>query len=129
MKFNKIKNKIRLSNLSYRKSKSLIPAKPTQVDENFLNGKNVIISGEFFPTSEKVFKESLLKRKANVQPQMTPQTEVLICGKYPDWVLVEEARIYGVKIIFVDKAGELFSRLATNLNKNRAFFYEEPLGV
>lgn len=106
-----------------------LTAKTTQLDDDLLHSKSVILSGEFFPTSESVLIERLLKRDVNVQPQMTPETDILICGKYPDWMLVEEARLYGVKIIFIDKAGELFSRLATNLNKSRAFSYEEPLGV
>lgn len=84
------------------------------MEDNFLDSKNVIISGEFFPASNIAFKESFLKYNANLQPQMTPETEILICGKHPDWVLVEEARLYGVKILFADKTGELFSRMATN---------------
>lgn len=108
----------------------LFPTGTPQENDHFLHNKNVIISGDFFPTSEVEFKKNLLDRKANLQPHMTPETEILICGKYPDWMLVEKAGLYGVKIIFVDKAGELFGRMATNLNKTTPVsLYEEPLGI
>ena len=84
---------------------------------NLLRAKNVILSGDFFHLNENSFSENLLEREANVQLEITPETEVLICGKYPDWILVEEARLYGIKIIFVDKAGEFFSKIAAKLVK------------
>lgn len=133
--------KLRLSTLSmlrrfqlrsFTSKHSFIPAltnSNVQMNNDILNDKNVIISGEFFPTSERLLEEMLLKNNIHLQPQMSPDTEILICGRYPDWMLVEEARIYGVRIIFMDKAGELFSKLASNLNKNKTFSYEEPLGV
>ncbi len=135
MKINRIAagifNKVNLSSLTFLSTGTqLLPATPFPMDENLLQSRNIILSGEFFPTNEKVFKENLLKCNANVQLQMTPETEILICGKYPDWMLVEEARLYGVKIIFVDRAGELFSRITANLNKRKAVLpYEEPLGI
>lgn len=109
----------------------LLPARNTQIDNHFLHSKNIIISGEFFPTSESAFKENLLKSNVNVQPEITPETEILICGKYPDWILVEEASLYGIKIIFIDKAGELFSRIAIKLCKSSrpVLSYKEQLGV
>jgi len=89
----------------------LFPATRTQVDANFLNAKNVIISGDFFPSNKNAFKERLLKRKVNVQPQLTPETEYLICGKYPNWILVEQASLYGIKIIFTTKPNLILSNL------------------
>lgn len=135
MQFNrvtlKIMEKIKGKNRYFQEAATpLFPAGITPGDDHFLHTKNVIISGDFFPSSEVAFKKNLLERKANLQPHMTTETEILICGKYPDWMLVEKARLYGVKIIFVDKAGELFGRMATNLNKTTPVsLYEEPLGI
>lgn len=96
-------------------------------NKSLLQTKNVVLSGEFFPIN---YKDNLMKWEANVQPEITPETEYLLCGKYPDWVLVEEARHYGIKIIFADQAGELFSRIATELiNSKSALTVEEPLEV
>lgn len=127
----KIRDRVRFRSRSFLQAATPIPsAKTAKLDENYWSAKNVVLSGEFFPASDSFFKESLLKRNAHVQPQMTSETDILICGKYPDWMLVEEARHCGVTIIFIDKAGELFSRLASNLHKGRAALsYEEPLGV
>ncbi len=90
----------------------------SQLNLDFLRAKNVFLSGEFFQIGEKSFKENLHNRQANLQLEITPETEILICGKYPDWNLVEEARLYGIKIFFIDKAGEFFSRIASQLIKN-----------
>ena len=95
-----------------------------------LQAKNVILSGDFFHLNGNSFSENLLKREANVQLEITPETEVLICGKYPDWILVEEARHYGIKIIFIDRAGEYFSRIAAKLIKSKTGSpIEELIGV
>lgn len=96
-----------------------------QVDMDFLQAKNVFLSGEFCPMDENTFIERLRERKANVQQEITPETEILICGQYPDWVLVEEARHYGIKIVFFDKAGEFFSRMAAKLINNKT---SSPVG-
>ena len=85
---------------------------------DLLRAKNVILSGDFLHLNGNSFSENLREREANVHLEITPETEVLICGKYPDWILVEEARLYGIKIIFVDKAGEFFSRIAAKLVKS-----------
>lgn len=101
-----------------------------EVNLHSFENKIIATSGEFFPTSDKALTERLVQERANVLPQITSATDILICGKYPDWMLIEEAKKNGVKIIFVDKVGELFSRFATNLNKNRTILSnEEPLGV
>ena len=97
---------------------------------DYLHSKNVVLSGQFFPMNENSFIDNLEKQEANLEPEITPDTEILICGRYPDWMLVEEARLYGIKIVFADKAGELFSRMATKLYKNRAeLTYEDSPGV
>lgn len=75
-----------------------------------LSHKNIRTTGHFFPTSEEVFNNKLLQLNANVQPQMNEETDALICGKYPDWMLIEEAKTMGIPIIFVDNTAELFSR-------------------
>ena len=126
-----IRKKAGLRNHSSRKA--AIPdlsALTPQVDDCFLENKNVIISGEFFPGSQDGLKENLLERKANVQSQMTSETELLICGKYPDWMLIEEAKMNGVKVIFIDKASDLFTRFATNVqNSHSAVLNQVPLGI
>ena len=99
-------------------------------NNNWLQAKNVILSGDFFHLNGNSFSENSLKREANVQLEITPETEVLICGKYPDWILVEDARLYGIKIIFVDKAGKYFSRIAAKLIKCKTGSpIEELIGV
>lgn len=99
-------------------------------NNNWLQAKNVILSGDFFHLKGNSFSENLREREANVQLEITPETEVLICGKYPDWILVEDARLYGIKIIFVDKAGEYFSRIAAKLIKSKTGSpIEELIGV
>lgn len=98
---------------------------------DYLYSKNVVLSGQFFHLNENSFLDNLEEREANVEPEITPETEVLICGRYPDWMLVEEARLYGIKIVFADKAGELFSRMATKLCKSTrpVLSYQESQGV
>lgn len=114
-----ILNKNLLQQLSFQEAPaSLYSAGTSQVNFDFVRAKNVFLSGEFFPNGENSFKEDLFNRQANLQPEITPETEILICGKYPDWNLVEEARHYGIKIFFIDKAGEFFSRIASKLIKN-----------
>lgn len=123
--------RINKNGFSFRKR--LSEAKKSEFSEMNLHcfeNKIIVTSGEFFPTSEKALTERLVQERANVLSQITSATDILICGKYPDWMLIEEAKKNGVKIIFVDKVGELFSRFATNLNKNRTILSnEEPLGV
>ncbi len=93
--------------------------------------KNVILSGEFFHLTENSFKAKFQEEKINLQPEITPETEILICGRYPDWILVEEARLYGITIIFADKAGEFFSRIATKLCRTNTSVLssKEPIGL
>lgn len=127
-----ILDKISMQRLSLQETQAaLLPDGTLQLNVSFLQSKNVILSGEFYPMSEDIFKENLFKNKVNVQQEITPETDILICGKYPDWMLVEEARLYGIKTIFIDKAGEFFSRIATKLFKRNIpeLSYKEPLGV
>ena len=135
MKFNRINlqvlDKIGMLKLSLKRAEiPLFLENPSKDIYDFIHSKNVILSGEFFPLSENSFKEKLIEREANVQQEITPETEILICGRYPDWMLVEEARLYGIRIIFADKAGESFSKIATKLCKSRPVLsYEQLLGV
>lgn len=127
-----ILDKISMHRLSFQGAPTnLLPDGTSQLNVRLLQAKNVILSGEFHPMSEDTFRENLIKGKVNVQQEITPETEILICGKYPDWMLVEEARLYGIKIIFVDKAGEFFSRIATKLceSSRPVLCYKEPMGV
>lgn len=84
---------------------------------NYLHFKNVVLSGQFFPVDENYIIDNIEEQTANLRQGITPETEILVCGRYPDWMLIEEARLYGIKIVFADKAGELFSRIATKLCK------------
>ncbi|WP_034921331.1 hypothetical protein [Gillisia sp. CAL575] len=132
MKLNRINlqilDKISIKKLFFQEAPAPLFLKGFSKENNsLLQTKNVVLSGEFFPIN---YKDNLNKWEANLQPEITPETEYLLCGKYPDWVLVEEARHYGIKVIFTDKAGELFSRIATKLiNSKTALTIEEPLGV
>lgn len=99
---------------------SMYSAGTSQVNSEFLRDKNVFLSGEFREMGENSFFENLLNSQANLQPEITPETEILICGKYPDWNLIEEARLFGIRIFFIDKAGEFFSKIASQLIKNNS---------
>ncbi len=136
MKFNKINlqilDRIGIQKLAYQKaSVPLFQSSFSNEKNNIFQSRNVILSGEFFPLSEIFLRENLLEQEANVQTEITPKTEILICGKFPDWTLVEEAKLYGIKIIFIDHEGESFSKIASRLYKSRKSLhsYEEPLGV
>ena len=84
--------------------------KTTASDISFEN-KNIILSGSFFPASEESLKERLLMLKAQVVTQLSSETDILICGKFPDWSLIQEARSRAIKVIFIDKASDLFSNI------------------
>ena len=119
---------VRLSFKKTIKANNPVPAKP--LDDDFFQNKKVVIMGEFFPMNNTTLNENLLTRGASIQPKLTGETEILICGKYPDWMLVEQAKLNGVKVIFVDRAGELFSVILSRMNEVGSFYdYEEPLGV
>ena len=93
--------------------------------------KKVLLSGDFFPTTEEAFKEKLIRAKATVMAQLTSETEILICGKYPDWILIEEVQRRGLDIIFIDKASDLFSGTSESHQHigEPALSYQIPLGV
>lgn len=117
-----------MQKLSFQKAEEpLSPDFLSELSKDLSKAKNIVLSGEFCALSENSLKENLLKSKANVQPEITPETEILICGKYPDWMLVEDARHYGIKIMFVDKAGELFGKMATKLIQKKSNFPLEEL--
>lgn len=92
--------------------------------------KNVMITGKFFPLSETALRNELFIIKANIQSYMTVETDVLICGKHPDRNLVEEARIYGVEVLYINKIGEIVGLMQNNDIKSWFDFHdEEPLGI
>lgn len=105
----------------------LFPYSIADLNNDFSKAKNIIFTGEFCTGAEVAFREEVLKGSANVQTSIIPETELVICGKFPDWILVEDARQNGIKIIFTDKAGESFSRMATKLIKNGTDFPLEEL--
>lgn len=98
-----------------------------------LKHKNAVISGEFFPTDEETLKNKLNCAKTNVMPQMSAETDILICGKFPDWSLIEEAKIRAVKVIFIDKPSDLFAASNTseqsNLDSEPSYISPVPLGI
>ena len=97
-----------------------------------LENKNVLTSGEFFPTRTEAFMERLVQEKANVRSEISAETDILICGKYPDWMLIQQARITGVKIIFIDKASDLFDEMVTDIRRHTSepdYSSQVPLGV
>lgn len=118
---------------SFRKRTS--GAKKSELPElNFdsLENKNVVTSGEFFPTSTEALKEKLVQEKANLRSEITAETDILICGKYPDWMLIQQARISGVKIIFIDKASDLFDEMVIDIRRHTSepdYSSQVPLGV
>lgn len=127
----KILDKIGMLRLAFQEASIPFNIKGFPEDINkYLHFKNVVLSGQFFPLDENSFIDNLEEQAANVRQEITPETEILVCGRYPDWMLVEEARLYGIKIVFADKSGELFSRIATRLCKTRTMnIYEDPVGV
>ena len=102
-------------------------AKP--LDNHFFRNKRIALIGEFFPMNNITLTKNLLSTGANIDSKITPDTEILICGKFPNWTMVEQAKAKGVQLIFVDKAGELFTVILSRMNEGKSFNYEEPLGV
>lgn len=98
-----------------------------------LKHKNAVISGEFFPMGEETLKNKLVSAKTNVMPQMSAETDILICGKFPDWSLIQEAKIRAIKVVFVDKASDLFAALTSpeqsDLESELTFSNQFPLGI
>ena len=82
--------------------------KETKALDNSLENKNIILSGSFFPASEESLQEKLLMLKAQVVTELSSETDILLCGKFPNWSLIQEARSRAIKVIFIDKASDLF---------------------
>ena len=111
-------------------------AKKLELSEmNFhsLENKNVVTSGEFFPARAEAFIERLVQEKANVISQLTAETDILICGKYPDWMLIQEARLRAINVIFIDKASDLFTGSTpveqSNFESESMYISQVPLGI
>lgn len=110
------------------------PSDPKMKQTNFisLRNKNAVISGEFFPMGEEVLRSKLVSAKVHVMPHISEETHILICGKFPDWDLINEARSRAIQIIFIDKASDLFSHTvpAEHVNpKNEPVHLQIPLGI
>ena len=76
--------------------------KDTRADseiENILEGKKVIFDGELDTYREESIKNELRNKHAIVEDKMAEDTDFLITGKNPDWLVVEEAKDLGVTIV------------------------------
>lgn len=101
-------------------------------DLGFLKNKKVVITGDFFPASEDTFRKRLIAAKASVMTNLTTDTEILICGKFPDWTLIEDAQKKSLEIIYIDKVSDLFLKWeATGMQpmKKKEEDFPVPLGV
>lgn len=98
-----------------------------------LKHKNAVISGEFFPTGEEALKNKLMNGKTNVLPQMSADTDILICGKFPDWNLVQEAKFRAIKVVFIDKTSDLFTGSISveqgSFEGEPSYISKVPLGI
>ena len=76
--------------------------KDTKADseiENGFEGKKVVFDGELDAYIEENIKNELRNKHAIVEDKMAEDTNFLITGKNPDWLVVEEAKDLGVTIV------------------------------
>ena len=100
------------------------------LNDDYFQNKIVAILGEFFSMNNTNLRENILNRGATIHPKVTVDTDIIVCEKFPDWILVEQARLKGVKVIFVDRTGDLFSVVLSRMNEGKSFTnHKEPLGV
>lgn len=71
--------------------------------------RKVVLSGNFFPLDRENFISRLEQFRGEIQLELDSETEVLICGKYPDWDLIAAAKERLIQIIFLDKVSDLFA--------------------
>ena len=74
-----------------------------------LRNRKIALTGDFFPLDKLTFEAKLNHLKGEVQLELTSETDVLICGKYPDRKLISEAEKNGTYTIFIDKVSDLFA--------------------
>lgn len=67
--------------------------------KNDFDGKKVVFDGQLDEYREEVIKNDLLRKHAIVEEKMASDTNYLITGKNPDWLVVEEAKDLGVTIV------------------------------
>ena len=62
-------------------------------------GKKVVFDGKLDELREESIKYDLLSKHAIVEEKMAMDTNFLITGKNPDWLVVEEAKEHGITIV------------------------------
>ncbi|UAB83530.1 hypothetical protein INR75_15315 [Zunongwangia sp. SCSIO 43204] len=62
-------------------------------------GKKVVFDDKLDELREESIKYDLLIKHAIVEEKMAKDTNFLITGKNPDWLVVEEAKEYGITIV------------------------------
>ncbi|MDN3593939.1 BRCT domain-containing protein [Zunongwangia endophytica] len=72
-------------------------AKPSKLDD--FEGKKVVFDGHLDINRESSIKNELKTRNALVEERMTEDTHLLVTGKNPDWLVVDEAKSKGVTIV------------------------------
>ncbi|WP_092541064.1 BRCT domain-containing protein [Zunongwangia mangrovi] len=77
-------------------------------------GKKVVFDGKLDELREESIKCDLLSKNAIVEEKMAMDTNFLITGKNPDWLVVEEAKEHGITIV-----DEMDWQKAIKLNKSK----------
>ena len=62
-------------------------------------GKKVVFDGKLNEFREEAIKNDLFIKHAIVEEKMAMDTNFLITGKNPDWLVVEEAKEHGITIV------------------------------
>lgn len=94
-----------------------------------LKHRNAVISGDFFPTNEVTLINKLIHSQINIMSQISAETDILICGKFPDWSLVQEARLRAINVVFIDKTSDLFTTLSPAEQNEQTCIFQVPLGI
>tara|TARA_Y100001947_G_scaffold145683_1_gene140410 strand:- start:892 stop:1338 length:447 start_codon:yes stop_codon:yes gene_type:complete len=93
--------------------------KDTKADseiENGFEGKKVVFDGELDAYREENIKNELRNKHAIVEDKMAEDTNFLITGKNPDWLVVEEAKDLGVTIVNEMDWQNTVHKIETNLS-------------
>lgn len=82
-----------------------------------LEKNNFFINGIHLPTNPNFLNGILLHSDMILHTYPNPDVDLIICDKYPDWDLIEQARSFNAEIIYIDAAGIFFNIKAANLEK------------
>lgn len=82
-----------------------------------LKKNNLFINGILLPTNTDFINGIVLHSDMILHTYPNPEVDLIICYKYPDWDLIEQAKSFNAEIIYIDAAGIFFNIKAANLEK------------